>query len=90
LRSELAAAAYLIHSIDDTKDYDLAREARGAEAFLAAAERAGVRRIVYLAGVAPKTSSPEMTANRVFGPFSRRNQWCRLAASGAGRQKFPT
>lgn len=47
------AAVYLIHSIDDTKDYP-EREARGAKAFLAAAERAGVRRIVYLGGVAPK------------------------------------
>jgi uncharacterized protein YbjT (DUF2867 family) len=74
LRSELAAAVYLIHSIDDTKDYYLAREARGAEAFLAAAERAGVRRIVYLAGVAPKTTSPELAANRVFCPFYSRNQ----------------
>ncbi|MGB5547967.1 MAG: NAD(P)H-binding protein [Polyangiales bacterium] len=47
------AAVYLIHSIDDSKDYP-AREARGAEAFLDSAEREGVRRIVYLGGVAPK------------------------------------
>ncbi|MFW2388746.1 MAG: NAD(P)H-binding protein [Polyangiales bacterium] len=46
------AAVYLIHSIDDSEDYP-AREARGAEAFRQAAERAGVRRIVYLGGVAP-------------------------------------
>lgn len=46
------AAVYLIHSIDDSPDYP-DREARSAEAFLAAAEQAGVRRIVYLGGVAP-------------------------------------
>lgn len=46
------AAVYLIHSIDDSKDYP-EREARGARAFLEAAETAGVRRIVYLGGVAP-------------------------------------
>ena len=47
------SAVYLIHSIDDSKDYP-AREARGAEAFLDSAEREGVRRVVYLGGVAPK------------------------------------
>jgi uncharacterized protein YbjT (DUF2867 family) len=46
------AAVYLIHSIDDSDDYP-EREARSAEAFLRAAEREGVRRIVYLGGVAP-------------------------------------
>jgi hypothetical protein len=71
LRSELAAAVYLIHSIDDTKDYDLAREARGAEAFLGAAQRAGVRRIVCLAGVAPKTPSPGLAQIAVSGRFHR-------------------
>lgn len=71
MRSELAAAVYLIHSIDDTKDYDLAREARGAEAFLGAAERAGVRRIVYLAGVALKTPSPGLAQIAVSVRFHR-------------------
>jgi uncharacterized protein YbjT (DUF2867 family) len=46
------AAVYLIHSIDDSEDYP-EREARAAEAFLEAAERQGVRRIVYVGGVAP-------------------------------------
>lgn len=46
------AAVYLIHSIDESDDYP-EREARCATAFLRAAERAGVRRIVYLGGVAP-------------------------------------
>jgi uncharacterized protein YbjT (DUF2867 family) len=48
------AAIYLIHSIDNSSDYP-EREARSAEAFRDAAERAGVRRIVYLGGVAPAT-----------------------------------
>ncbi|MGD8317363.1 MAG: NAD(P)H-binding protein [Myxococcales bacterium] len=47
------AAVYLIHSIDDSEDYP-EREARSAEAFLSAAEQAGVSRIVYLGGVAPE------------------------------------
>ena len=47
------AAVYLIHSIDDTEDYP-EREARSAQAFLEAAEAKGVRRIVYLGGVAPE------------------------------------
>ena len=46
------AAVYLIHSIDDSDDYP-EREARAALAFRQAAERAGVRRLVYLGGVAP-------------------------------------
>ncbi len=46
------AAVYLIHSIDDSKDYP-EREARSARAFLEAAEKGGVRRVVYLGGVAP-------------------------------------
>ncbi|MGB5348835.1 MAG: NAD(P)H-binding protein [Polyangiales bacterium] len=58
------AAVYLIHSIDDTKDYP-AREARGAEAFLAAAERAGVRRIVYVGGVAPKEKASRHLLSRL-------------------------
>lgn len=58
------AAVYLIHSIDDTKDYP-AREARGAKAFLAAAERAGVRRIVYLGGVAPKAKASRHLLSRL-------------------------
>lgn len=47
------SAIYLIHSIDDSSDYP-EREAKSAEAFRAAAERAGVKRIVYLGGVAPE------------------------------------
>jgi uncharacterized protein YbjT (DUF2867 family) len=58
------AAVYLIHSIDDSKDYP-AREASGAEAFLAAAERAGVHRIVYLGGVAPKGKASRHLLSRL-------------------------
>lgn len=47
-----SAAVYLIHSIDDSEDYP-EREARSAQAFLDAADREGVRRIVYVGGVAP-------------------------------------
>ena len=46
------AAVYLIHSIDDSSDYP-EREARAAQSFLDAAEDVGLRRIVYLGGVAP-------------------------------------
>jgi len=46
------AAVYLIHSIDDSDDYP-EREARSARAFLEAAERANLKRLVYLGGVAP-------------------------------------
>ena len=46
------AAVYLIHSIDESDDYP-EREARAAEAFRAAAEVAGLKRLVYLGGVAP-------------------------------------
>lgn len=58
------AAIYLIHSIDDSDDYP-EREARGAEAFRRAAERAGVRRIVYLGGVAPAGSPSRHLRSRL-------------------------
>lgn len=58
------AAVYLIHSIDDSDDYP-EREARAAEAFRTAAERAGVRRIVYLGGVAPKDRASRHLQSRI-------------------------
>ena len=58
------AAVYLIHSIDDSDDYP-EREARAAEAFRTAAERAGVRRIVYLGGVAPKGRASRHLQSRI-------------------------
>lgn len=58
------AAVYLIHSIDDSEDYP-EREARSAEAFLRAAEHEGVRRIVYLGGVAPSGRSSRHLQSRL-------------------------
>ena len=58
------AAVYLIHSIDDSHDYP-AREARGAQAFLDAAEQEGVRRVVYLGGVAPKGKASRHLRSRL-------------------------
>ena len=58
------AAIYLIHSIDNTSDYP-EREARSAEAFRDAAERAGVQRIIYLGGVAPATRPSRHLASRL-------------------------
>lgn len=46
------AAVYLIHSIDDSKDYP-EREASSALAFREAAAKSDIRRVVYLGGVAP-------------------------------------
>lgn len=58
------AAIYLVHSIDDSEDYP-EREARAAEAFLRAAEEEGVRRIVYLGGVAPAGRSSRHLRSRL-------------------------
>jgi uncharacterized protein YbjT (DUF2867 family) len=46
------AAVYLIHSMADVRRYERAEE-RAAKNFLRAAERAGLKRIVYLGGVKP-------------------------------------
>ena len=58
------AAVYLIHSIDDSSDYP-ERESRSAKAFLEAAEAEGVRRIVYLGGVAPAGKSSRHLRSRL-------------------------
>lgn len=58
------AAVYLIHSIDDSPDYP-EREARAALAFREAAEAAGVRRIVYVGGVAPRGRASRHLASRL-------------------------
>jgi uncharacterized protein YbjT (DUF2867 family) len=50
-------AYYLIHGMGHGSDYPQ-REAQSAENFLAAAEKAGTRRIIYLGGVLPATSRP--------------------------------
>ena len=59
-----SAAVYLIHSIDDSHDYP-EREARSASAFRAAAEAGGVRRIVYLGGVAPRGKASRHLQSRL-------------------------
>jgi uncharacterized protein YbjT (DUF2867 family) len=46
------AVAYLIHSMGQQGDFE-AKERACAETFLRSAEKAGVKRIVYLGGVAP-------------------------------------
>ncbi len=48
--SGVHTAFYLIHSMAASRDY-AERDRRGAEAFGAAAKRAGVRRIIYLGGL---------------------------------------
>ncbi len=58
------AAVYLIHSIDDSSDYP-EREACSARAFLETAEAQGIRRIVYLGGVAPAGKSSRHLASRL-------------------------
>ena len=51
--SGVEAAVYLIHGMQAGADYDV-REAEAAKAFREAAAEAGLRRIVYLGGVAPE------------------------------------
>jgi uncharacterized protein YbjT (DUF2867 family) len=58
-------AYYLIHSMERVADEHLAfpeRERLAAESFGAAAERAGVRRIVYLGGLAPRPLTQQTPA----------------------------
>ena len=47
------AAYFLIHSMEDADGFEQ-RERRAAENFVAAADRAGVRRIVYLGAIVPE------------------------------------
>lgn len=58
------AAVYLVHSIDETEDYP-EREARSAQAFAEAAADAGLRRIVYLGGVAPSGTGSRHLRSRL-------------------------
>jgi uncharacterized protein YbjT (DUF2867 family) len=51
----VTSAYYLVHSMEAAADGDFAgRDRRAAEAFATAATAAGVERIVYLGGIAPK------------------------------------
>lgn len=47
------AAIYLVHSMADSRRYERTEE-REAKSFLRAAERAGIKRIVYLGGIRPQ------------------------------------
>jgi uncharacterized protein YbjT (DUF2867 family) len=57
-------AYYLVHSIGEGGDYRR-REVAAARAFAEAAGRAGVDRIVYLGGVAPRGRASEHLASRL-------------------------
>ncbi len=58
------AAYYLVHSMGRGADFR-ARDARAATTFAEAAATAGVRRIVYLGGVAPRGRPSEHLASRL-------------------------
>lgn len=58
------AAYFLIHGMGEGEDYRR-REVAGAEAFAAAAARAGVARLVYLGGIAPSGDASEHLASRL-------------------------
>ncbi len=57
-------AYFLIHSMERGDRAFAAREAATAASFVAAAERAGLRRVVYLGGIVPATSaiSPHLSS----------------------------
>jgi uncharacterized protein YbjT (DUF2867 family) len=57
------SAIYLVHGMGQDADYP-AHERHGAEVFSAAAEAAGLRRIVYLGGVVPKTGASRHLQSR--------------------------
>jgi uncharacterized protein YbjT (DUF2867 family) len=61
-----STAYYLVHSMEAADDGDFAgRDRRAAETFAAAAQAAGVGRIVYLGGIAPPdavTASPHLAS----------------------------
>jgi uncharacterized protein YbjT (DUF2867 family) len=58
------AAFYLVHSIGESKDFRR-REVEAARRFAEAAGRAGVRRLVYLGGVAPRGTASEHLRSRL-------------------------
>ena len=61
---DVDVAYYLVHSMDGKKDFRR-RDRSNAETFAAAAERAGVGRIVYLGGLHPDHDLSEHLASRV-------------------------
>ena len=58
------AALYLVHGIGEGRDYHQ-REVAAAACFARAAASAGVRRIVYLGGVAPSSAGSEHLRSRI-------------------------
>ena len=58
------AAFYLVHSIGEGRDFRR-REVEAARRFAATAGRAGVRRLVYLGGVAPRGRASEHLRSRL-------------------------
>ncbi|MBZ4420651.1 NAD(P)H-binding protein [Myxococcus sp. RHSTA-1-4] len=66
------AAYYLVHSMGAAHEDFRALERRSARAFVRAAESAGLRRIVYLGGVAPReTPSPHLASRLEVGDILR-------------------
>jgi uncharacterized protein YbjT (DUF2867 family) len=62
--SGVDAVVYLIHSMGQSGDFE-AKERAAAEGFRGAAEAAGVRRIVYLGGVAPAGEASKHLRSRM-------------------------
>ncbi|MBK1698110.1 DUF2867 domain-containing protein [Rhodovibrio salinarum] len=70
----VSTAYFLVHSMADGSDFP-ERERRAAATFAQAAEQAGVERIVYLGGLAPKDTASMHLASRVAtGEELRRGQ----------------
>jgi uncharacterized protein YbjT (DUF2867 family) len=59
------AAYYLVHSMGDRGEDFRERECRSAESFANAAARAGLKRLVYLGGVAPRGTPSRHLASRL-------------------------
>jgi uncharacterized protein YbjT (DUF2867 family) len=59
------AVLYLIHSMGQTGDFEV-KERAAAETLLRAAEKAGVKRIVYLGGVAPAGQASKHLRSRML------------------------
>jgi uncharacterized protein YbjT (DUF2867 family) len=59
------AAYYLVHSMGDRGEDYRERERRSAEAFVNEAARAGLKRLVYLGGVAPRGTPSHHLASRL-------------------------
>ncbi len=67
----VGAAYYLIHSMGAGESFE-EQDRRGAEAFVAAARRAGVRRIIYLGGLGREADlSPHLESRQEVGRILR-------------------